>query len=152
MAHAPGVYVLGDKGKMVADTTHKMVPSRWPHGLKDKGKTASGLFPKVVLPSWPRLGDKRKKDGRQKVPSKEGKSLQSSSSCRWRPAPECMASAPHAAFSCGMPLVLVLMCSLLQVCGAETGLLAPVLVGPARGTGSTFAADGICKVRSENSF
>lgn len=32
------------------------------------------------------------------------------------------------------------------------GLLAPVWVGPAPGTSSSFAADGICKVHSESSF
>lgn len=32
---------LGDKGKMAADPTHKMMPSRWPHGFKDKGKMVS---------------------------------------------------------------------------------------------------------------
>lgn len=71
---------MRDKGKMVADPTHKITPSRWLHRLGDKGKMVSPLCHKMVLPSWPHgLGNKQKKDGRWKEPLQKGKTLWSTS-------------------------------------------------------------------------
>lgn len=91
----------GHKGKMAADPAHKMVPPRWLCRFKDKGKMVWALFHKMVLPSWPHgLGNKWNKDGRQEEPLREGKSLHSSSDCRWRLAQVRVASTLPATFSC----------------------------------------------------